>query len=168
MTQTDTLELSTPSRFRNRWAWFPVGLLGLLVSVQAVLFKLSSGDESFAIESDYYQKAVDWDARARERQMSEHLGWQAHSVITSSASGSMLRVELLDASARPLTAANVTVDAFPNARANQVQHLALQEVGPGTYENTLRLTHTGEWEIRVTARSEKDTFTQTLRTRPSL
>lgn len=166
MTSRDTLQTSTSSRFRDRWAWFPVGLLGLLVSVQVVLFRLSSGDQSFAIEPEYYQKAVDWDARAQAKQLSERLGWQAHSLIVPSAAGGTLRVSMTDASGQPIVAASVSVEAFPNARANQIQHVALQEVSPGIYENPLRVTHAGEWEIRVTAKRAPDTFAHTLRTTP--
>lgn len=154
-----------PSRFANRWALFPVGLLGILVTVQVVLFRLSSGDSSFAIEPEYYQKAVNWDERMRERQASERLGWHADATITRGDNAS-LRVTLRDASGKPVDNATLSVDAFPNARAGEVQHLALQHTTAGVYESALRLIHAGEWEVRLVARTPSDTYTTTLRTSP--
>jgi nitrogen fixation protein FixH len=167
MTQSDIPSQVTLARFPDRWAWFPVGLLGLLVTVQVVLFKLSSGDDSFAIEPEYYQKAVNWDARAREREISERLGWQAQATIVQTGTASTLRVILLDRTAAPLRSATLAVDAFPNSRATQVQHLALREVSPGVYEGELRITHGGEWEVRLQAKRALDTFSTALRTSPA-
>lgn len=167
MKRSDLQNSTSPSRFANRWAWFPVGLLGILVSVQVVLFRLSSGDASFAIEPEYYQKAVTWDERMRERRVSERLGWQAQATITRGDSP-MLRVTLVDARGKPVENAALAVDAFPNARAGEVQQLALRHTTAGIYESALRLIHPGEWEVRLVARTPADTYSTTLRTSPQL
>lgn len=163
MNQTDVREPLSAGRFASRWAWFPVGLLGLLVSVQAVLFKLSSGDESFAIEPEYYQKAVNWDARAREARASESLGWHTQATMEQAGAVTTLRVTLSDNADQAVSNAVVVVAAFPNARANQVQHLTLKEVEPGVYESALAVTHGGLWELRLSAHTASQTFTKTLR-----
>jgi nitrogen fixation protein FixH len=168
MTVNDITEALPMSRFSNRWAWFPVGLLGLLVSVQVVLFRLSSGDESFAIEPAYYQKAVNWDAHMRDQQASERLGWHSEAKLDLLRLGSIVRIHLSDNRGKPVSGARVSVDAFPNARATQVQHLTLHEDAPGVYEALVQVTHHGEWEVRLLAQHAADTYSTSLRVTPQV
>ena len=168
MNVNDTDKGLPTSRFSNRWAWFPVGLLSLLVCVQLVLFRLSSGDESFALEPAYYQKAVNWDAHMRDKQASERLGWRSEAALGVLSLGSVLHINLSDSRGTPVAGATVSVDAFPNARAAQVQHLTLHESAPGVYESLVQITHHGEWEIRLLAQHAADTYSTSLRVLPQV
>lgn len=156
--------LPTTERFPNRWALFPICLLGILVSVQAVLFSLSRNDPTFAVEPEYYQKAVSWNEHAAQRAVNQRLGWQASAAVVTEADKPTLRVDLKDDQGRPVTGAALGITAFPNARAADIQTLSPRETQPGVYEAPVRLALFGEWEIRLTAHRDTDTFTHTSRT----
>ncbi len=156
-----------PSRFPNRWALFPVGLLGILVAVQAVLFSLARNDPSFAVESEYYQKAVGWDQELDQRALNTQLGWLTSVKLTLAPATANLLVTLTDAESSPIVGAATKVTAFPNARASQIQQVSLHETGPGVYVGPVQLVHLGEWEIRVTAEQGGKIYTNALRVSPS-
>ncbi len=145
------------------WALAPVLLLGVLVTVQGVLFSLSTNDPTFSVERDYYQKAITWDEQQRRQAQSDALGWQIQGAIDSSATDATLRLELRDAHGAPIRFAHVEVEAFANARASQVQRLNPTERTPGSYEASLHVAQGGLWEVRVSAQRNVDTYTQTLR-----
>ncbi len=166
VTSTDETALA-PSRFPNRWALFPVGLLGILVTVQAVLFSLARTDPSFAVESEYYQKAVSWDQELSQRALNTQLGWLTSAQLTLDPPSTNLRVTLTDAESTPIVGATTKVTAFPNARASQIQHVSLHEAKPGVYVGPVQLVHLGEWEIRVTAERGGRTYTSAVRVSPS-
>ena len=155
--------LPTTERFPNRWALFPIGLLGVLVSVQAILFSLSQNDPTFAVEPEYYQKAVNWNEHTAQRAVNQRLGWQASASVVTEGETPTLRVALKDDQGLPVTSAALGITAFPNARAAEMQTLSPRETQPGVYEAPVRLVLRGEWEIRLTARRGADTFTQTRR-----
>lgn len=159
--------LLASGRFPNRWALFPVGLLGILVSVQAVLFSLSRNDPSFAVEPEYYQKAVRWDEQVEQRAANTRLGWKAAVVFGTPErkldAPALLQVTLLDADGRPLTDASVSATAFANARASDVRTLQLRPTEAGVYTGPVPVRFAGEWEVRLTAIRDGNTFTHTSR-----
>jgi nitrogen fixation protein FixH len=155
-----------PSRFANRWAFFPIGLLGILVTIQVVLFSISRTDPSFAVESEYYQKAVSWDQEAKQRTLNAELGWHVTPQLFADAQGARLGIQLTDNTSQVISGAAVTVVAFPNARASQIQQLALRETEPGLYVAPIRLLHRGEWEIRLTVMRDGKTYTHISRVSP--
>lgn len=163
MSDATTRAPLTQGKFPNRWALFPIGLLGILVSVQAVLFSMSRTDPSFAVEPDYYKKAVNWDQEMRQRATNAQLGWQSQVHFTHLAGGAELRIMLEDAQKVPLTGAAIKVVAFPNARANLLQDVALKETEPGVYTGPIQLGVRGEWEVRLTAMRDGQTFTSSTR-----
>lgn len=154
------------SRFPNRWALFPVGLLGLLVAVQAALFSLARTDPSFAVESEYYQKAVSWDQELNQRAVNTQLGWQTSARLALNPPSANLRVTLTESDSSPVVGATAKVIAFPNARASQIQQVSLREAEPGVYVGPIQVVHAGEWEIRVSAQRSGKTYTSAVRVSP--
>lgn len=163
MSNATTTAATLISRFPNRWALFPVGLLGILISVQAVLFSMSRSDPSFAVEPEYYQKAVDWDKEMQQRATNADLGWQTSVRIVAAGDASELQISLLDKQHVPVVGAAITASAFPNARAAQIQTPTLRERDAGVYAGPVALVFPGEWEIRLKAVKGGDTFTHVAR-----
>ena len=62
------------------WAWVPALLLGGLLGTQLTVLHYVLEDPSFALESDYYRKAVSWDAQRELERASAALGWQGEIV----------------------------------------------------------------------------------------
>ena len=61
------------------WFW-PAVIVGLLLSGAAAnigFMIVANRDQSFAVEPDYYRKAVDWDRRMAQETRNAELGWGA-------------------------------------------------------------------------------------------
>jgi nitrogen fixation protein FixH len=141
-------------------AWFPYMLVGfLLISVGANIYLVirATNDPSFAVEPDYYAKAVDWDELQAQRVASERLGWEA--AITLGAGE--LTVTLTDRAGIPVDDARVEVEVFHNARAQDRIIEQLEPVGPGRYTLTRTFARSGLWEIRLSAVRDADRFVYT-------
>lgn len=142
------------------WPLIVVAFLGLSVGANVALIYYASTDPTFAVERDYYQKAIDWDETAAERAASRRLGWSAELV----AAPSRLEVTLRDERGSVIPGAWVEVEAFPYVRGNQVTQGELRERSPGRYELEGSFQPSGMWEIRLRAEVGEDTFVQTFRT----
>jgi nitrogen fixation protein FixH len=130
---------------RRRW---PLIIIAVLMAQAAGIISMvvvSGRDPSFAVEPDYYQKALAWDDAARRQQAGEALGWS----VDLSASGAGLNLVLKDALGRPLEGAQVEAHVFHHARAGDRQIVALNAAGAGGYSAAHPLRD-GFWEVRLT------------------
>ncbi len=151
-------------RFLRNGGWFPLFLVSLLlVSVGANIYLMirATNDPSFAIEPDYYAKAVAWDDLQAERAASEALGWSLS--VEPVATG--IRARLTDALSRPIDGAQLALEAFPNAKASERTAAILLPRGGGTYELPRVLGRgTGTlWELRFVATLDSKKFLHVTR-----
>jgi hypothetical protein len=145
-----------------RWPLFLAGLLVAQVILGVVFFVIATSDSSFAVEEDYYQKALDWDEQRRRDETSQALGWSVvHELWRDPAPGSPTWIEsrIDDAEGNPVSGATVSLVAFHNANAADVLELTLTESAPGRYRATGPFRTAGRWELRLTARRDGDVFT---------
>jgi nitrogen fixation protein FixH len=126
---------------------------------------IAKADPAFAVEPDYYARAVAWDEHMAQGRRNAALGWRASATLTLAASPAQGRVtvNLSDADGRPLDEAQVTVEAMHNARASRRHHVALRTTGNGTYDGVLAAERPGAWELRLTAVRDSARFTETIR-----
>jgi FixH len=146
----------------KRW---PVGIsvvLGVTVAANAVLYYVAGADPSFAIEPNYYAKAVKWDSTLAQR--SAALGWRLSPALTPFVPrvGARLSVALADSSGAPITDAIVKVSALYNARAGTVLESVLRPDTNG-YNTILGIAHAGLWEFRFDVTRRRQHFTSTVR-----
>lgn len=170
----------TPRPRFSLWALFPVALLGGLMSLVGTLVVIATRDPGFAVEPDYYQKAVDWDARRALEARSAALGWKAawsfdtepltpdgpsaiDAALHAATPGARVTLTLTDAAGRPVDGATVQVTALHNARANAQQALTLSELDAGRYSGSWLVTRDGLWEFRLTVMRSGEHFTATHR-----
>ena len=144
---------------RFKWPLFVVSLIALNMCFAIATLVLANSDRSFAVEPDYYRKAVEWDATAAQRAHSAALAWDPH---VSLAADGTITARLTRPDASPVTDAIVTVEAFPSLYSSRREHLTLSP-GPD-FTHTARLARPlpGLWAVRFTARTPADTFTATL------
>lgn len=148
-----------------RW---PVGITLVLLSVVAsniwVAVKASS-DPSFAIEPDYYRKAVAWDSAMAQERVNAALGWRVASSLSafSADSGAAFRVTVTDATGHPVHGARVIVAAMYNARASDVFTTQLLTDGRDGYVGRLPVHTAGVWEMRLDISGSAGRFTTTAR-----
>ncbi len=147
------------------WPYLIAGALALHVVVSLVVVFIATSDPSYAVEEDYYQKAIDWDLKRAQDRTNEDLGWLFEfEVAPPERPGDRPRLEvrLADADGAPLTGANVTLEAFHNSSSGEILRATLTPTGkPGGYRTTLPMQHNGRWEMRFTVGQGGQEFTST-------
>jgi nitrogen fixation protein FixH len=152
------------ARHRIFWVGLILALLGGQILLMLVMTYLATADASFAIEPDYYQKGIHWDAEVAQQRENARLAWELDFELgeTASVFGERAFVcTLADADGRPLDGAAIDVVAFAHARGNERAAIVLTPAGDGRYESELRITRNGIWEFRFVVRRGPDTFTLT-------
>lgn len=160
---TDIPSTKSSGRF---WAWVPAGLLGSMLLGLGTLAYIAIDDPSFALEPNYYDKAVHWDRAQAEARASQALGYRLElgGPLLRAADGSVeVELTLVDRAGAAVTGADVQVDMFANANAKRIERLSLREVAPGRYRATLRDATLGLWELRCAASQGGQRYQQTLR-----
>jgi hypothetical protein len=148
---------------RSLWPYVPAALLALMVGGLLTLARIASDDPSFSVEPGYYAKAVAWDAHREQLRENERLGWKLEARTVRAPSGMVeLRVRLRDRGGRTIRSATLDVEAFHNARAASVLSQRLVESAE-EYRAELPMRRTGLWELRFTALSGPEKFTEVVR-----
>jgi len=146
------------------WPWIIAGALALHVFASLVVVFMATSNPSYAVEEDYYQKALHWNDKRAQDRTNEELGWILDlEVHPAAAPGGepVLEVRLTDADGEPVEGAVVAVETFHNTRANDILRASLDSVGEGIYRTTLPMKHNGRWELRFTVDRGQDHFTHT-------
>jgi len=147
------------------WPGLVVALLTMSVSIGAVTIYLATSDPSFAVEKDYYRKALAWDETAAARRASDALGWTAVVEVARDPLPSgerTIRVLLFDDQREPITDATVTVEAFAHARSRDRARPELTASPDGSYTGRFRPGLAGLWQFRVHASRGEDSFDSDL------
>ena len=134
------------------WAWLPVGLLGTMFVGLGTLAYIAIDGPSFALEPNYYDKAVHWDKGQAEARASDLLGLKLElkSPFAVAADGRVkVQLGVKDRRALAFSGAEVQIEAFPNAYASRVEHLVLRETAAGVYTGELSQGVRGLWELRI-------------------
>lgn len=149
-----------------RWPLVIIGLLVAQVCLGIFFVMRATSDPSFAVEEDYYQKAINWEAKQAQDRTNLELGWRLEAAIGPIDAGQTRRtveVTLTESDGTPLTGAAVRLETFPNVRAGDILRATLEETEPGRYEVALPMLRAGVWELRFTAERGRQIFTQTNR-----
>ena len=154
---------SPAGRTGRGWPIAVAVILGATVALNLWVARLAGSDPSFAIEPDYYQKALHWDDEMAQQRANEALGWRLEPALAPiDRAGARLTVRLTDRAGAPLSGATVTVQALAVARASRSVHATLAP-GAGDYGAVLPLHTDGEWELRFEARRGAERFTAVRR-----
>jgi len=147
------------------WYW-PAGLAALLVGsagANIALVVITARDASFAVEPDYYAKALAWDETMAQQARNEMLGWRLGFDVERAAERGQVTVaaRLADRAGAPLEGARVSIEALHNARASHVLKATLEPQG-SRYAAVMPLARPGLWEFRVRVTRGADVFTAIL------
>jgi len=144
------------------WPWVIAGALALHVVASLVVVFVAASNPSYAVEEDYYQKALHWNDKRAQDRTNEELGWSLDLTVRPTVTPGeepTLEVRLADAGGEPVDGAVVAVETFHNARAGDILRASLDAVGEGVYRTTLPMRHNGRWELRFTVDRGLDHFT---------
>jgi nitrogen fixation protein FixH len=149
---------------KKGWYW-PILLVGLLASgvgLNLYFMSCAVSDPSFAVEPDYYAKAIAWDAHQAQAKENAELGWKLVLTVAAADSGTgraRVVVMLADREGRPVRGLTVGLEAFHNARASQVVKATLVETAEHAYAADVAVARPGFWEFRVAAARGTEVFT---------
>ena len=148
----------------NRW---PLAITAVLVG-QVVfgiwMAHVATDDPHFAVEPNYYAKAINWDATMAQSRADKALGWKAAATLTRTAgAGATLHLTLTDSTGALVHADSVTVTALAIAHSLTVNALTPTPDATG-YAAPVTVAGNGLWEVEVRAFRGAAVFTSTLRT----
>ena len=151
---TDPDNTLRPKTTSSRWALVPVGLLVTSVVGFSWMALVAVRDPNFALERDYYQKALHWDETQAQAATNQRLAYRfsvAPSIPLNARGQGTISVKLADRNGRSVSGAHVLAEAFPNAFSDEISTLVFQEHEPGVYSATLGTKRAGVWEVRLSA-----------------
>jgi nitrogen fixation protein FixH len=142
--------------------WWPAALAGVLavtVLGNIAVYWIANDDPSFAVEPNYYQRAVDWDSTMAQRARSAALGWAADVVLAPpTGDQATLQVRLRNRDGAALDSADVRAEASFNARGADLFEVRLTPVGAGLYAGILPSARVGLWRVDLSAVRGADRF----------
>jgi hypothetical protein len=125
---------------------------------------IASRDPGFALERDYYAKAVNYDREIDQRAVNARLGWSVESQLGPATPRSPTQLEVqVRTPSGAMSGARVRVQALRNANAALVLEARCEEREPGRYHAALPLGHGGVWELRFVVEHGADRFTEVVR-----
>jgi nitrogen fixation protein FixH len=147
------------------WPTIVVVVLGGYLVFGIVAARVASHDPNFAIEPDYYRKAVAWDSTLAQDRRSVALGWHLTPTLGPIGDGTaaLLAFEFRDSGGALVTEAHVSVEARQVAHADVVVRATLAVRDDGAYAAHLPLARAGLWEFRVVATHGADRFATSVR-----
>ncbi len=148
------------------WPTIVVTVLLGNVALGVVLYRVANADSHFAIEPDYYRKALDWDATQVQARYNAALGWQVTPSMGPLVAGgpTPLTLDIVGADGRPLIGATATLEARQVAHAaNVITATAVAEGRAGRLVAPVALEREGLWELRLTIDHAGQRFTEQLR-----
>jgi len=152
------------SRSGRFWPWFVVLLLVGTAGAQGIMLYAATHDRAFAIEPDYYRKAVAWDSAMSRARDNATLAWTARAEFARTATGgAALRITLRDSLGAAVRGASIRVVALHNLEAARPTSASLTETADGVYVTALPGARSGLWELRLDAHAAGQRFTPVLR-----
>ncbi len=145
------------------WPVVIVSALAIHVVASLIVVFIATSDPSYAVEEDYYQKAINWDEKRAQDRTNEDLDWAfEYSVTPPEKPGEQAQVEitLKDQDGLPLEGAAVSVETFFNSLSGDILRAQFPATDATGQSNiTLPMSHNGRWEVRFTVEREGETFT---------
>lgn len=142
------------------WPWVPAGLLACMLTGLGTMATIAARDPGFALERDYYTKAVAYDRVIAQRGENARLGWLLETELGEAVAGQRTPFRLKVRNAEgPVAGARVSVEALRNATAQTPVDAMLVEHTPGEYAGNLPLGRGGLWELRLTVERGAERFT---------
>ncbi|MEM6532110.1 MAG: FixH family protein [Myxococcota bacterium] len=151
-------------RFKNGgyWPFLIVGLLGGGVIMNLAMVMTAADDPGFAVEEDYYQKAVDWDKSREQVRKNRELGWTVKVDARFDGEQMVVEAQVNDRLGRGIADASVELQALHVARANH-KITAPMDHNDGRFHTRIDASRPGSWEFKFAVRRGDDLFVDTQR-----
>ncbi|MBL8878958.1 MAG: FixH family protein [Phycisphaerales bacterium] len=161
---TAVAHIPSGQRAARRWIAFVAALFLLQVGAVVTMICIATNDRSFALEPDYYQKAVRWDDISRQQRQSAKLGWTLQLDVGALAENGARPIVLTvkDRDGELIEGASAAAEWFHHARARD-RHTSLFTPQPdGTLAASITFARSGLYEFRFTVSRGEETFVTTV------
>lgn len=167
MTMTD-LPMTTKPQRRALWIpWTFVGLMLMVVGVNATLIYFAEHTFSGLDTEKYYQEGIDYNTSLKDAAASAALGWTAKASIEPSGAPSgtqhQVRVAITDKTGAPVSGLAISLHLVRPVSTAMDQTLDLKAAAPGVYTADVQLPAPGAWELRMESISGKTHWQATQR-----
>ena len=152
--------MSASARF---WAFFPVILSLLMIGGLVTMATIASRDPGFAVEKDYYKKAVGYDATEAQARENARLGWRIECTLERRGTELEVAAVVKDRDGARIDGATVDVEAFANARASNIAEARLAPDANSTYSARVPLRDRGLFELRFVVQARGSRYTEVVR-----
>lgn len=159
-----TTSSGSEARHRTFWVGLVLSLLGGQIAFVCVMVYMATTNGSFAIEPNYYQKGLHWDATAAQLRENDRLSWSVGIDVgddVGTLGERIVTCTLRNKDELPLEGAIIDLVAFPHVRGQDRTLATLVAEDGGRYQTTLRFSRKGLWEFRGVVKRGPDTFTFT-------
>lgn len=140
-------------------------LVGNLV-LGVVLVRIATGDDHFAVEPDYYRRAIGWDTVQAQARHNVALGWQLAATVEpiSLTDPTAVLLHLTDRDGAAVAVDQAQIEARPIAHASEVIRGTATTAGePGVLRAVMPFHREGLWEFQVIVTRGAEHFTEMLR-----
>lgn len=148
------------------WPTLIITVLAGNLVLGVFLVRLANSDRHFAVEPDYYRRAVEWDATQAQARANRALGWTIEPTLgpLAATGPTPLALAVRDATGAPVDGATVTLEARQVAHASELVTAHLPADGAsGRYAAAVVLPREGIWELRIAVARGPERFTDDLR-----
>lgn len=148
------------------WPWMLVGLLLFGAGTNIYMVVVAVRDPSFAVETNYYQKALTWDQTMEQERVNLRLGWNVSlqtQVVKGKKQQLVLQAKIQDNQGQVVPNTKVSVEAFHNARAQHRLQRNFAQTTQGIHRASIPFSRKGIWLFYVTVERGKERFTQQIR-----
>jgi nitrogen fixation protein FixH len=147
----------------QRWPLLVIGALAAQMGFGFWMMHVAGSDPNFAIEPDYYARAVNWDSTMAQSRRDHALGWRAVATLARAAGdAAVLAIAVVDSSGAPVMLDSLHADILPIAHADRVRSLSLARANE-RWEIPVPHAPNGLWETNIRAVHGTDVFTARLR-----
>ena len=136
---------------RRLWPTIIIAALGGHVILGVTLMRVAAADPHFAVEPDYYRRAVGWDTTQAQARRSRESGWRVvPSLGAFTGEPLQLTLTVTDSLGQGIDSATVRVGIRSVAHAGPQTAVALAPAaGTGHYAAHVPVTHIGLWDLFV-------------------
>ena len=153
-----------------RWPMIIVGFLLMSITANGILVYVATRPDVPQPISDYYDRALTWDADRAKLAASRELGWKVDITVPAGEQYALserrpVDVSVHDSEGKPVTGLQGRIFAMRPANTNLNGFSPLTELphAPGRYRSLARLNAPGLWEMSIDTYQGETPFIYTAR-----
>ena len=155
------------------WPLFVIGLLVLGVGWSLSVVFASRSDGGAQVVENYYEKAIEWDARSELLRKSAEAGWTVNLEYVSpgpTSEAGVVEIVFKDKEGEPISNLEGKVRAFRPQKTQPIAELTVSGsmVQPGIYRQAFPNAASGLWDFEIDVVQDSFRFLKTIRTELNL